>query len=209
MTCFSRGGRILAGAAAALSALALVAAAPYNETYDAWNLNKNQDTTDPTQYSTTRSNTTYTPSPSNWRSLPFYTLLLDKFADGDPSNNNFFGYMYEHDWRETQMRFGGDVKGLRNKLDYLQGMGVRGIYIAGTAFLNMPWQADSYSPLDFSTLDPHWGTIDDWVDFIDDIHSRNMYLMMDFTVGTMGDMIGFEGYVMKRPDGGNGFSLYY
>ncbi|OCB86737.1 modular protein [Sanghuangporus baumii] len=193
MTCFSRGRRLFAGAAAFLTALALVAAAPYNETYDAWNLNKNQDTTDPTQYSTTRTNTTYTPSPANWRSLPFYTLLLDKFADGDPSNNNFFGLPYEHDWRETQLRFGGDVKGLQNKLDYLQGMGIRGVYIAGTPFLNMPWQADSYSSLDFSVLDPHWGTIDDWVDFIDDLHARNMYLMMDFTIGTMSDLIGFEG----------------
>ena len=193
MTCFSRGRRLFAGAVAVLSALAFVSAAPYNETYDAWNLNKNQAATDPTQYSTTRANTTYFPSPINWRTIPFNTLLLDKFADGDPSNNNFFGLRYEHDWRETQLRFGGDVRGLQNKLDYLQGMGVRGIYIAGTPFLNMPWQADSYSPLDFSVLDPHWGTIDDWVSFIDDLHARGMYLMMDFTIGTMGDMIGFVG----------------
>ncbi|EJD02308.1 modular protein with glycoside hydrolase family 13 and glycosyltransferase family 5 domains [Fomitiporia mediterranea MF3/22] len=195
MTCFSRGRRLFTAAAAALSALALVAAAPYNATYDAWNLNKNQAATDPTQYTTTRANTTYTPSPSNWRSLPFYTILLDKFADGDPTNNNFFGLKYEHDWHETQMRFGGDIKGLKNKLDYLQGMNIRGVYIAGTIFLNMPWQADSYSPLDFTTLDPHWGTIDDWVEFIDEIHARNMYIMMDFTVGTMGDMIGFQGHL--------------
>ena len=102
--------------------------------------------------------------------------------------------MFENDWRETQLRFGGDVKGIQRKLDYLQGMGVRGIFIAGTPFLNMPWQADSYSPIDFSILDPHWGTIDDWIHFIDDLHARGMYLMMDFTVGTMGDMIGFAGY---------------
>lgn len=189
-----RGRRLAAFGAAALAALATsVSAAPYNATYDAWNLNKNQGATDPTQYTTTRANTTYTKSPDSWRALPFYTLLLDKFADGDPSNNDYFGLMYEHDWRETQLRFGGDVKGLTNKLDYLQGMGIRGVYIAGTAFLNMPWQADSYSPLDFSTLDPHYGTIDDWTTFIDELHSRNMYIMMDFTIGTMADMIGFSG----------------
>jgi alpha-1,3-glucan synthase len=28
-------------------------------------------------------------------------------------------------------------------LDYLQGMGVKALYIAGTPWLNMPWQADS------------------------------------------------------------------
>jgi alpha-1,3-glucan synthase len=50
-----------------------------------------------------------------------------------------------------------------------------------------------YSALDFSLVDPHWGTLDDWRSLIDDLHSRDMYLMADFTVGTMGDLIGFNG----------------
>ncbi len=51
-----------------------------------------------------------------------------------------------------------------------------------------------YSPLDLTILDPHWGTVSDWVDAIDSIHAHNMYLMVDFTIGTMSDLIGFEGY---------------
>ena len=50
-----------------------------------------------------------------------------------------------------------------------------------------------YSPLDFTVLDPHWGTLSDWQNVIDEIHSRGMYIMSDFTVGTMADMIGFVG----------------
>jgi hypothetical protein len=50
-----------------------------------------------------------------------------------------------------------------------------------------------FSALDFSLLDPHWGTIDDWRSFIDELHSRDMYFMADITVGTMGDFIGFSG----------------
>ncbi|KAJ3903941.1 modular protein with glycoside hydrolase family 13 and glycosyltransferase family 5 domains [Lentinula edodes] len=173
----------------------LVSASPYREDLVNYNLNTNKDATDPTQYSTTRQNTTYTSSPGNWRALPVYTILLDKFADGDPSNNDYFGTMFENDWRETQLRFGGDLKGLVARLDYLQGMGIKVIFISGTPFLNMLWQADSYSPLDFTVLDPHWGTWDDWVDTIAEIHARGMYLMADFTVGTMSDLIGFDGYV--------------
>jgi alpha-1,3-glucan synthase len=71
---------------------------------------------------------------------------MDKFADGDPSNNDFFGTPFENDWRETQLRFGGDLKGLVAKLDYLAGMGIKVIFISGTPFLNMLWQADSQSP---------------------------------------------------------------
>ncbi|KAJ3985674.1 modular protein with glycoside hydrolase family 13 and glycosyltransferase family 5 domains [Lentinula detonsa] len=172
-----------------------VKASPYRDDLTAWNLNTNKDTTDPTQYSTTRSNTTYTPSPDNWRSLPVYTVLLDKWADGDPSNNDYFGTMYEWDYRETQLRFGGDLKGLVARLDYLKGMGIKVIYISGTPFLNMLWQADSYSPLDMTVLDPHWGTWADWVEAIDEIHAHGMYFMADLTVGTMGDLLGFTGFL--------------
>ncbi len=128
----------------ALSALAgLARASPYRDDLTDYNLNVNQDATQPTEYKATRPNTTYTPSPENWRALPVYTVLLDKFADGDPSNNDYFGTLYESDWRETQLRYGGDLKGLISKLDYLYGMGIRVIFISGTPFLNMLWQADS------------------------------------------------------------------
>lgn len=119
-------------------------ASPYREDIVDWNINTNQNANSPLDYSTPR-RSKYTPSPQNWRSVPFYTVLLDKFADGDPTNNDFFKTMYEWDWRETQLRFGGDLKGLTSKLDYLQGMGFKGIFISGTPFLNMPWQADSKS----------------------------------------------------------------
>jgi alpha-1,3-glucan synthase len=42
-------------------------------------------------------------------------------------------------------------------------------------------------------MDPHWGTISDWRNTIHEIHSRGMYLMLDFTVGTMSDLVGFAG----------------
>jgi alpha-1,3-glucan synthase len=127
-----------------LAAIAL--ASPYRSDIVDYNLNTNQNAQSPLEYSTSR-RASYTPSPANWRSLPVYTILLDKFADGDPSNNDFFGTPFENDWRETQLRFGGDLKGLVAKLDYLAGMGIKVIFISGTPFLNMLWQADSQFPL--------------------------------------------------------------
>jgi alpha-1,3-glucan synthase len=124
----------------------LVFASPYRSDLVDYNLNVNQAAKDPTEYDAERPNTTYTPSPQNWRALPTYTILLDKFADGDPSNNDFFKSVYEYDIRETQLRFGGDLKGLVSRLDYLYGMGIRVIFMSGTPFLNMIWQADSATP---------------------------------------------------------------
>ncbi|KAJ8584921.1 glycoside hydrolase family 13/glycosyltransferase family 5 protein [Rhizopogon salebrosus TDB-379] len=202
--------RFLTALASSLCLSSLVAASPYREDLTNYNLNVNPSAQSPTDYYTTRSNTTYTPSPPNWRAIPFYTILMDKFADGDPSNNQFFDSPFEWDWRETQLRFGGDLKGLATKLDYIQSMGIKGIYLSGTIFINMIWQADSYSPLDFSVLDPHWGTIADWVSFIDTVHARGMYILLDFTVGTLSDLLGFEGFLnVSAPFTLNEYSAVY
>ncbi|KAI9604229.1 hypothetical protein H4Q26_003843 [Puccinia striiformis f. sp. tritici PST-130] len=134
----------------------------------------------------------YTPSPTNWRALPTYTVLLDKFIDGDPINNDYFNTRWEWDSRATQVRHGGDISGFGQDrvLDYIYGMGYRCIFFAGTPWINMPWQADGYSALDFTLLDPHYGTLAEWRAVIEKIHARGMYVMLDMTTTTMGDLIG-------------------
>ncbi|MBW0472818.1 hypothetical protein O181_012533 [Austropuccinia psidii MF-1] len=142
-------------------------------------------------------NGTYTPSPTNWRNLPTYTVLLDKFVDGDPTNNDYFTTQWEWNLSANQLRHGGDIIGFVQDrvLDYIYGMGYRCIFFAGTPWINMPWQADGYSALDFTLLDPHYGTLQDWRTAIDKIHSRGMYVMLDMTTTTMGDLIGNQGYL--------------
>ena len=85
------------------------------------------------------------------------------------------------------------MKGLQDTLDYLQGMGVGGVYIAGSPFINFPWGADAYSPLDLTLLDRHFGTINAWRECIDEMHRRGIYVILDNTMATLGDLIGFEG----------------
>lgn len=134
-----------------LSLASLIVASPYREDLVGYNLNVNQNASSPLEYDTLRANTTYTPSPANWRALPVYTVLMDKFADGDPASNDYFGTMFEYDYRETQLRNGGDIKGLVGRLDYLYSMGIRTIFVSGTIFLNMIWEADSTSTCDSHT----------------------------------------------------------
>ena len=57
------------------------------------------------------------------------------------------GTHWEHDVMGTQLRHGGDIDGLIDSLDYLQGLGIRGLYVAGSLLYNLPWGSDSYSPL--------------------------------------------------------------
>lgn len=160
-----------------------IEAYPYEASLADWNLNQNTTAADALQYWGQWDNHNYTSSPDNWR-MPTYTVSLDRFSNGDPSNDDANGTLFEHDWMSNQFRFGGDVAGLMNDLDYIHGMGVGTIYLMGSPFINQPWQADSYSPLDFTVLDAHHGRIQEWRDLIDAIHARGMYIVLDNTMAT-------------------------
>lgn len=96
----------------------------YDPDYLDYNLNQNQTATRPVDYWGEWDGHKFTPSPTDWR-FPFYTLFLDKYVNGDPTNDNINGTVFEHDLSSNQMRHGGDVEGLVDTLDYLQGMGIR------------------------------------------------------------------------------------
>ncbi|KAI9890686.1 MAG: Cell wall alpha-1,3-glucan synthase ags1 [Vezdaea aestivalis] len=159
-----------------------------------WNLNQNQNTINPLEYWGEWENHTYNPSPANWR-FPFYTIFLDKFVNGDPTNDDANGTYFEHDIMGNQLRHGGDLQGFIDALDYIQGMGIKALYIAGSPHINFPWGADAYSPLDLTLLDHHFGTIKDWRNAVDEVHRRGMYIVLDNTMATMGDLVGFEGFL--------------
>jgi alpha-1,3-glucan synthase len=176
---------------------------PYDESFLDYNLNQNKTATNPADYWGEWPGHTgsYHPSPDNWR-FPFYTLFLDRFVNGDPTNDNINGTLFEHDLNSNQMRHGGDVAGLVDTLDYLQGMGIKvgvlfylvhgkahsysiqGLYLAGTSLMNQPWGFDGYSALDTTLLDQHYGTLQVWRDAITEIHKRGMYVLFDNTVAT-------------------------
>jgi alpha-1,3-glucan synthase len=89
-----------------------------------YNLNQNETATNPKDYWGEWLDHQFHPSPTNWR-FPFYTLFLDKFVNGDPKNDNANGTVYEQDTHSTQFRHGGDMAGLGDTLDYIQGMGIK------------------------------------------------------------------------------------
>jgi alpha-1,3-glucan synthase len=103
---------------------ASVLALRYDPAHEGWNLNLNKTAVDPLDYWGEWENHTFHPSPKDWR-VPFYIITLDRFVDGDPTNNEANGTSFEHDWQSNQFRFGGDAKGLMNNLDYIQGMGIK------------------------------------------------------------------------------------
>ncbi|CAI7667583.1 unnamed protein product [Penicillium viridicatum] len=172
---------------------------PYDEPLAKYNLNENKTAAGPIDYWGAWPDHEYHPSPDNWR-LPTYTIFLDRISNGDPTNDDINGTAFEHVINSNQMRHGGDLEGLVDTLDYIEGMGFKVIYFAGTYLMNLPWAYDGYSPVDTTLLDMHYGTLEDWRRTIDEIHKRNMYVLMDNTLATMSNLIGFKGHLNDSAD---------
>ena len=138
--------------------ISIVVALKYDQEQLQWNLNTNQDAVHPLDYSGEWEDHVFNPSPSNWR-MPFYTVMLDRFVNGNPSNDDANGTQYEHDITQTQLRHGGDIRGLEDSLDYLQGMGikVRHPFAQQNYYLSMTgplpcWQPSYQCPLGLGRL---------------------------------------------------------
>jgi len=89
-----------------------------------YNLNENVAAVNPLDYWGERQNHTFNGSPVNWR-FPFHTTSLDKFVNRNPRNDDANETVFEHGVMGNQLRHGGDVNGLMDSLDYLQGMGIK------------------------------------------------------------------------------------
>jgi len=129
----------------------------------------------------------YTASPADWREVPIYQIMTDRFFDGDPSNNddNPDG---NTDPAGLVSIHGGDFEGAQAKLDYFQMLGVRAIWISPVV-RNDHGEFHGYSATDFNAIDPHWGTLQDLRAFIDAAHARGMYVIIDVVQNHMGDRI--------------------
>ena len=115
-----------------------------------------------------------------------YFVLPDRFANGDPANDTG-GYPADrlksgYDPTHRGFYHGGDLKGLTEKLDYIQGLGITAIWFA-PIFKNKPVQGPAgdesagyhgYWVTDFTSVDPHLGTNAEFKAFVDAAHARGM-----------------------------------
>ena len=121
------------------------------------------------------------------RDETMYFVFLDRFSDGDPSNNTGNNpQTYSADRSDFKKYFGGDIKGLINKLDYLKDMGITSIWITppvnNVDQLNKDGSAayHGYWGRDFFQLDEHLGTLDDFKVLSKKMDEYGMKLVLDY-----------------------------
>jgi glycosidase len=141
-----------------------------------------------------------------------YFILPDRFANGDPSNDRggLSGDRLSTGFDPAHKGFyhGGDLKGLTDRLDYIQGLGASAIWL-GPIFKNKPVQGPKgdesagyhgYWITDFLHVDPHFGTDDDFRRLVAAAHARGIKVYMDIIVNHTADVIQYrEGAAQAYP----------
>ncbi|MQM25724.1 pullulanase-type alpha-1,6-glucosidase [Glycomyces albidus] len=131
----------------------------------------------------------------------FYFVMTDRFADGDPSNNTggLDGDATATGYDPTKRMFyqGGDLAGVEQRLDYIEGLGTTAIWLTPVV-VNQPVQVSDtwtgagyhgYWGTDFTAVDPHLGDDAQLQSLIDAAHDRGIEIYLDVVVNHTADVI--------------------
>jgi maltose alpha-D-glucosyltransferase / alpha-amylase len=79
----------------------------------------------------------------------------------------------------------GDFRGLTNKLDYLQELGINAIWLL--PFYPSPLRDDGYDIADYTSVHPSYGTLQDFKDFLTAAHNRRIRVITEMVVNHTSD----------------------
>jgi glycosidase len=126
------------------------------------------------------------PSPASWADQVVYQIQVDRFNDGDPGNNraNISEWQRQHEDGDRRglpdYVHGGDLAGIRQRLPYLQELGVTVLWLTPVLAGNGSYHG--YCTTDFSRIDPSFGSAEELRDLTREAHRRGMYVVMDIVV---------------------------
>lgn len=88
--------------------------------------------------------------------------------------------IYPKSFYDTTGSGTGDIQGIISKLDYLKKLGVDVIWL--TPIYQSPQNDNGYDISDYYSIDPRYGTMDDFQELLNQTHKRGMKLIMDLVV---------------------------
>lgn len=116
-----------------------------------------------------------------------YLLMPDRFANGDPSNDNMPGMLEQADRSKPSGRHGGDIAGIRKNLDYFNDLGITSLWINPLLENNnKAFTYHGYAITDFYKIDPRYGTNDDYSALVSEAHKKGLKVIMDMVFNHCG-----------------------
>lgn len=123
--------------------------------------------------------------PPDWvERTVWYQIFPERFANGDTANDPTGTLKWGSVAPTPENFFGGDLQGIIDHLDYIQELGINGLYLCPifTAHSN-----HKYDTIDYFNIDPAFGDKETFKELVDQAHARGMRVMLDAVFNHMGD----------------------
>ncbi|SER45713.1 glycoside hydrolase family 13 protein [Lachnobacterium bovis] len=106
----------------------------------------------------------------------FYQIFVDRFNMGNLKKDKSYIDMKWGDKPTPKNFAGGDIRGIIDKLDYLENLGITAIYLT-PIFLSI--SNHKYDIIDYKKIDPMFGDIEDLKELVHKAHEKNIHIVLD------------------------------
>ncbi|HAM34593.1 MAG TPA: hypothetical protein DEB40_03200 [Elusimicrobia bacterium] len=132
----------------------------------------------------------------DWQGRVIYFILIDRFFNGDASNDDFG--KGEFDPQNDDCFQGGDLRGITQKLPHIKRLGFDAVWITPPVYnqwINPYIKTRGYHgywAYDFTRVDPHFGTIEDFKNLVIEAHRLGIKVIQDIVVNHTGNYFTVE-----------------
>ncbi|MCF7974447.1 MAG: glycoside hydrolase family 13 protein [Phycisphaerae bacterium] len=116
-----------------------------------------------------------------------YLITPDRFANGDPRNDNVPGMPDRVNRKDKWARHGGDLRGIIDRLDYLRDMGFTAVWLNPVLENNQPQGSyHGYATTDYYRVDPRLGTNAQYRELAVKAREKGIKIIMDMIMNHCG-----------------------
>lgn len=109
-----------------------------------------------------------------------YLIMSDRFVDGDPTNNSTPDTREKSNKDNMDGRWGGDIQGIINSLDYIKELGATAIWPTPlTLDDEESWSYHGYACSDYYHIDPRFGSNELYREMVKKSHEKGIKFIMD------------------------------
>jgi neopullulanase len=109
-----------------------------------------------------------------------YLIMPDRFANGDPTNDSHPDMADKLNREDPYGRHGGDIKGIRNHLDYIADMGYTAIWLNPLLENDQPEASyHGYATTDFYQVDRRYGSNEEYRALAKEAREKGLKIIMD------------------------------
>lgn len=114
----------------------------------------------------------------------WYQIFPERFANGDVHNDPEGALAWGSEEPSRDNFFGGDLQGVIDHLDYLQDLGISGLYFCP---IFKAYSNHKYDTIDYFEIDPQFGDKETFKTLVNEAHRRGMRIMLDAVFNHSGD----------------------